>query len=156
MLNGFTVAHTFCIYISCGHDFFRFSFCQTEPALMFDSVYAFAAGLTALDRSHTLRPTNLSCEMESPWHDGSSLYNYINSASIHGLTGRVEFTDGKRTNFKIDLLKLKRERIEKVGHWSSTDGINITDPTAFYETNAKNITLIVMTREVCLGFFFYK
>lgn len=48
----------------------------------------------------------------------------------------------------MDLLKLKREKLQKVGYWSSEHGINVTDPTAFYETNAKNITLIVMTREV--------
>lgn len=51
---------------------------------MFDSVYVFAAGLTALDRSHSLKPTNLSCELEHPWHDGMSLYNYINSVSSYG------------------------------------------------------------------------
>lgn len=69
---------------------------------------------------------------------------------MHGLTGHIEFNEGKRSNFKIDLLKLKREQIQKVGHWSPADGINVTDPTAFYETNATNITLIVMTREVSL------
>lgn len=71
-------------------------------------------------------------------------------ASIPGLTGRIEFNEGKRSNFQIDLLKLKRERVEKVGYWSPDSGINITDTSAFYETNATNITLIVMTREVSL------
>lgn len=69
-------------------------------------------------------------------------------SSIQGLTGRIEFNEGKRSNFQIDLLKLKRERVEKVGYWSPDSGINITDTSAFYETNATNITLIVMTREV--------
>lgn len=54
---------------------------QTEPALMFDAVYVFAAGLTALDRSSTLKSVNLSCELEQPWHDGLSLYNYLTSVS---------------------------------------------------------------------------
>ena len=67
---------------------------------------------------------------------------------MHGLTGSIEFNEGKRNNFKIDLLKLKREHLQKVGYWNPTDGINITDPDAFYESNAANITLIVMTREV--------
>lgn len=48
----------------------------------------------------------------------------------------------------MDLLKLKREEIQKVGYWSPTDGISITDPTTFYESNTTNITLIVITREV--------
>ncbi|XP_063698938.1 glutamate receptor ionotropic, kainate 2 [Culicoides brevitarsis] len=120
---------------------------QTEPALMYDSVALFAAGLQSLDRSHKLKPVNLSCEQETPWEDGTSLYNYLNSATINGLTGRIEFEEGKRNNFKIDLLKLKKENLVKVGEWTSNDGINITDPQAFYETTVTNITLIVMTRE---------
>lgn len=54
---------------------------QAEPALMYDSVHVFAKGLSALDRSHVLKPANLSCDLEQPWDDGLSLYNYINSVS---------------------------------------------------------------------------
>ena len=64
------------------------------------------------------------------------------------MTGRVEFKEGKRSNFKLDLLKLKKEKLQKVGQWNPFSGINITDPNAFYETNTNNITLVVMTREV--------
>lgn len=71
----------------------------------------------------------------------------------HGLTGHIEFREGKRNNFKLDLLKLKKEELRKVGHWSPGKGINITDPTAFYESSVTNITLIVMTREVNLSKF---
>lgn len=46
---------------------------------MYDSVAVFAAGLQALDRSHKLKPINLSCEQETPWEDGTSLYNYLNA-----------------------------------------------------------------------------
>lgn len=56
---------------------------QAEPALMFDSVYVFAKGLAALDQSHVLRLVNLSCDIEQPWDDGLSLYNYINAVSTH-------------------------------------------------------------------------
>ncbi|XP_029168398.1 glutamate receptor ionotropic, kainate 2-like isoform X3 [Nylanderia fulva] len=120
---------------------------QAEPALVYDSVQVFAHGLAALDRSHDLRPANLSCEKEEPWDDGLSLYNYINAAGLHGLTGHIEFNEGKRTNFKLDLLKLKKEELVKVGEWKSGSGINVTDLDAFYETTATNITLVVMTRE---------
>ncbi|XP_050301823.1 glutamate receptor ionotropic, kainate 2 isoform X1 [Anthonomus grandis grandis] len=121
---------------------------QAEPALMYDSVYVFAKGLATLDSGHSIRPTNLSCDIEKPWDDGLSLYNYLDSVSkLHGLTGNLEFQEGKRSNFKVDLLKLKKEDIKKVGTWSMADGINITDPNAFYDQNAPNITLIVMTRE---------
>ncbi|XP_043496158.1 glutamate receptor ionotropic, kainate 2 isoform X7 [Polistes fuscatus] len=120
---------------------------QAEPALVYDSVQVFAHGLAALDRSHDLRPANLSCEKEEPWDDGLSLYNYINSAGLHGLTGHIEFNEGKRNNFKLDLLKLKKEDLVKVGEWKPGSGVNITDVGAFYETTATNITLVVMTRE---------
>ncbi|XP_020711610.2 glutamate receptor ionotropic, kainate 2 isoform X9 [Athalia rosae] len=120
---------------------------QAEPALMYDSVQVFAHGLAALDRSHVLRPANLSCDKEEPWDDGLSLYNYINAAGLHGLTGHIEFNEGKRNNFKLDLLKLKREELVKVGEWKPGSGVNVTDVGAFYETTAANITLVVMTRE---------
>ncbi|XP_011061864.1 PREDICTED: glutamate receptor ionotropic, kainate 2 isoform X3 [Acromyrmex echinatior] len=120
---------------------------QAEPALVYDSVQVFAHGLAALDRSHDLRPANLSCEKEEPWDDGLSLYNYINAAGLHGLTGHIEFNEGKRNNFKLDLLKLKKEELVKVGEWKSGSGINVTDLDAFYETTTTNITLVVMTRE---------
>ncbi|KAF5284017.1 hypothetical protein FQR65_LT13624 [Abscondita terminalis] len=121
---------------------------QAEPALVFDSVYVFAKGLSGMESGHTIKPTNLSCDLEKPWDDGLSLYNYIDAvAGLQGLTGNIEFNEGKRTNFKLDLLKLKKEEIKKVGHWTSSGGINITDPNAFYERHAPNITLVVMTRE---------
>ncbi|XP_053978653.1 glutamate receptor ionotropic, kainate 2 isoform X3 [Hylaeus volcanicus] len=120
---------------------------QAEPALVYDSVQVFAHGLAALDRSHDLRPVNLSCEKEEPWDDGLSLYNYINAAGLHGLTGHIEFNEGKRNNFKLDLLKLKKEDLVKVGEWKPGSGVNVTDVGAFYETTATNITLVVMTIE---------
>lgn len=52
---------------------------QAEPALMFDSVYVFAKALTAMDSSHTINPANLSCDLEKPWDDGLTLYNYIDA-----------------------------------------------------------------------------
>ncbi|CAB3377028.1 Hypothetical predicted protein [Cloeon dipterum] len=119
---------------------------QAESALMFDSVYVFAKGLAALDQGHVLKPANLSCELEHPWEDGLSLYNYLNTASLHGLTGHIEFTEGRRSGFKLDLLKLKREQLQMVGQWNMGQGVNITDPAAFYESSVNNITLIVMTR----------
>nr|XP_015833572.1 PREDICTED: glutamate receptor ionotropic, kainate 2 isoform X2 [Tribolium castaneum] len=118
---------------------------QAEPALMFDSVYVFAKGLAAMG---SIKPMNLSCDVEKPWDDGSSLYNYLGDVDdLRGLTGNIEFNGGKRSNFKLDLLKLKKEEIRKVGQWTPSGGVNITDPNAFYESHAPNITLVVMTRE---------
>lgn len=72
----------------------------------------------------------------------------ILQSGLQGLTGNIEFNEGKRSNFKLDLLKLKKEEIRKVGQWTPAEGVNITDPSAFYDIRFPNITLIVMTREV--------
>ncbi|KAH0568165.1 hypothetical protein KQX54_019208 [Cotesia glomerata] len=69
------------------------------------------------------------------------------SAGLNGLTGRIEFNEGKRNNFKLDLLKLKKEELVKVGEWRPGLGINVTDLEAFYDKTYANITLVVMTRE---------
>lgn len=74
--------------------------------------------------------------------------NCILQAGLHGLTGHIEFNEGKRNNFKLDLLKLKREDLVKVGEWKPGSGVNVTDVGAFYDSTATNITLVVMTREV--------
>jgi len=75
---------------------------------------------------------------------------FLLQAGLHGLTGHIEFNEGKRNNFKLDLLKLKKEELVKVGEWKSGSGINVTDLDAFYETTTTNITLVVMTREVMI------
>ncbi|XP_023228291.1 glutamate receptor ionotropic, kainate 2-like [Centruroides sculpturatus] len=118
---------------------------KVEPALMYDSVYALAHGIHSLHLGATLRPTNVSCEDEVPWNDGSSLFNYINSAEFRGLTGKIQFKEGRRNSLKLDLLKLRDKKLEKVGEWSTTNGLNITNHTVFHEFSVTNITLKVTT-----------
>ncbi|XP_055939861.1 glutamate receptor ionotropic, kainate 2-like isoform X2 [Argiope bruennichi] len=120
---------------------------KTEPALIYDSVYALAWGLNALQGGTTLRPVNVSCEEEVPWTDGSSLFNYINSVEFCGLTGKIQFKEGRRSNLKLDLLKLRQNSMEKVGEWSTNFGLNITNHQAFHEFGTTNITLRVTTIE---------
>lgn len=118
---------------------------QAEPALMYDSVQVFAVGLRTLEQSHALRPANLSCELEHPWDGGLSLINYINSVEIKGISGPIEFKEGQRIQFKLDLLKLKQHSLVKVGEWQPSSGINVTDTSAFFEPGLTNVTLVVIT-----------
>ncbi|PNF31224.1 Glutamate receptor ionotropic, kainate 2, partial [Cryptotermes secundus] len=118
---------------------------QAEPALMFDSVHVFAVGLQMLEQSHTLRLSNVSCEEELPWDGGLSLINYINSVEMRGLTGPIEFKEGRRIQFKLDLLKLKQHALVKVGEWSPGAGVNVTDRSAFFDPGTMNVTLVVIT-----------
>ncbi|GLD57768.1 glutamate receptor ionotropic, kainate 3, partial [Lates japonicus] len=46
-----------------------------------------------------------------------------------GLTGRLSFnkTTGLRTDFDLDIISLKEDGLEKVGKWSASGGLNITE-----------------------------
>ena len=81
-----------------------------------------------------------------PWNGGSTLLNYISTIKFKGLTGPVSFAESKRTNFKLDLLKLKDDKMTKVGEWTPLTGLNISDKYAFLQGKPPNITLRVMTR----------
>ncbi|XP_024938377.1 glutamate receptor ionotropic, kainate 2 isoform X3 [Cephus cinctus] len=118
---------------------------QAESALMYDSVQVFAVGLRTLEQSHALRPANLSCELEHPWDGGLSLINYINSVEMKGISGPIEFKEGRRIQFKLDLLKLKQHSLVKVGEWRPDAGVNVTDTAAFFEPGDVNVTLVVIT-----------
>ncbi|KAI5739282.1 hypothetical protein M8J77_017278 [Diaphorina citri] len=118
---------------------------SSDAALMYDAVYVFAVGLQTLEQSHSLQLTNLSCEEETPWDAGLSLINYVNSVEIKGLTGPIEFKEGKRVDFKMDLLKLKQHSLVKVGEWETGSGVNISDPGAFFDSSTMNVTLVVVT-----------
>ncbi|XP_017467765.1 PREDICTED: glutamate receptor ionotropic, kainate 2-like isoform X2 [Rhagoletis zephyria] len=118
---------------------------QTEPALAYDSVYIFAIGLKTLEQSHALRISNVSCEDETPWEGGLSLINYINSVEWRGLTGPIQFKEGRRVQFKLDLVKLRQHSIVKVGEWTPQTRLNITEPSLFFDAGTMNVTLVVIT-----------
>jgi len=64
---------------------------------------------------------------------------------IKGLTGPIQFKGGQRTDFKLDLMKLKQHTLTKVGEWTPGLGVNLTDMSAFHDTAPYNITLVVVT-----------
>ncbi|XP_043242280.1 glutamate receptor ionotropic, kainate 2-like isoform X2 [Amphibalanus amphitrite] len=119
---------------------------ESEPALVYDSVLVFARALTAMQDGVQFRSSGVSCGREQPWVDGSSLFNYINAVrELRGLTGPIQFSEGKRTTFKLDLLKLKQHDLVKVGEWTPAGQVNITDYEAFYDPGSLNVTLVVTT-----------
>jgi len=120
---------------------------ETEPAMVYDSVHVFARGLEAATvEGPELRIRNLSCEEELPWKEGSTLFNYISGVDFKGLTGPIKFKEGKRVDFKLDLLKLKTAKLQKVGEWTPGGSLVITDKYAFTEGRPPNITLKVLSR----------
>ena len=65
-----------------------------------------------------------------------------------GLTGPIQFSGGRRTRLKLDLMKLTSAGMKKVGWWSVKTGVNVTDSSAFYGTGLPNVTLLVSTIQV--------
>lgn len=62
-----------------------------------------------------------------------------------GITGPIEFKEGRRIQFKLDLIKLKQHSIVKVGEWTPQIGLNITDRSLLFDTGTMNVTLVVIT-----------
>lgn len=86
---------------------------------------------------------NFDSYLNSIWPPCSFL-----QVEYRGLTGPVQFREGRRTNFKFDLLKLKSHALVKVGEWTPRSGVNITDSVAFFDAGTMNVTLVVTTNLV--------
>lgn len=62
-----------------------------------------------------------------------------------GISGQIEFKEGQRNTFKLDVMKLKQNFFVKCGEWSQSTGLNITDYEVLFEGNQMNTTLVVVT-----------
>ena len=69
------------------------------------------------------------------------------------MTGPIQFKEGRRIQFKLDLVKLKQHSIVKVGEWSPQSRLNITEPSLFFDTGSMNVTMVVITILVNLTVF---
>lgn len=82
--------------------------------------------------------------------NGTSLLIIISSTSQvewRGLTGRIELKEGRRVQFKLDLMRLKQlqHSIVKVGEWTPETRLNITDRSVFFDASPMNVTLVAIT-----------
>ena len=95
---------------------------DTTPALIYDSVNAFALALNELTSVQQVYQSNLDCSGEQTWVHGNSLMNYMKMVEFIGLTGPIKFdTSGLRTQFELDLMELQVDGLERVGSWNSLD-----------------------------------
>lgn len=62
-----------------------------------------------------------------------------------GLTGRIKLKEGRRVQFKLDLMRLKQHAIVKVGEWTPESRLNITDRSVFFDASPMNVTLVAIT-----------
>lgn len=123
----------------------------TETALMYDAVYLFARGLHGVQNAKNMNfRQNIMCNSSTSWEDGISLLNYMKTMDFEGLTGRIHFGKyGERSHFTLDITKLDKPGLRKIGTWHSNTGVNITEDV---KENLKKIsdhlankTLIVTT-----------
>lgn len=72
----------------------------------------------------------------------SPFYLYIKRKQVEfkGISGQIEFKEGQRNTFKLDLIKLKQNLFVKCGEWSNPSGLNITDYDSLFEGNQMNTT----------------
>lgn len=75
------------------------------------------------------------------------VYNMLHLLQVEtkGLSGPIEFKEGRRIGFKLDVVKLKEHSVMKVGEWSPTTRLNISDNAAFFDSASLNVTLVVIT-----------
>lgn len=67
---------------------------------------------------------------------------------VFTFAGKIRFNEGNRTSLKLDLLKLRQDRLVKVGEWTSQKRLSIINHGAFHDFGTTNITLRVTTIEV--------
>ncbi|XP_049883577.1 glutamate receptor ionotropic, kainate 2 [Pectinophora gossypiella] len=120
---------------------------KTEPALLYDAVQVLALALAS---TKEVTSANVSCDTETPWAHGNTLLENVNKIQAQGLTGPLEFKNGVRTNFNLQLMRLvggESGGPVLSGHWSPGEGLTITDPAAYRRDPPPNVTLTVVTRE---------
>lgn len=76
--------------------------------------------------------------------------------AFQGLTGKISFKEGNRANMRMDLLKLRNYRLERVGEWYHSESLlNITNQEAFNQYKMKNVSLRVTVVLVCFVFLLF-
>uniref|UniRef100_A0A3Q4AA95 Glutamate receptor n=1 Tax=Mola mola TaxID=94237 RepID=A0A3Q4AA95_MOLML len=98
----------------------------TDAALTYDAVH-----IVSVSYQHAPQMTvnSLQCHRHKPWRFGGRFMSFIKESHWDGLTGRLSFnkTSGLRTDFDLDIVSLKEDGLEKVGKWSASGGLNITE-----------------------------
>ena len=99
----------------------------TEVALMYDGVFLTALALHEVGKAKVVTTDKeLSCSKSKSWADGLSVLNYIKTMDFEGLTGRVHFENGQRKDFRLEVIELTKNGLEKTGTWNPKQKINIT------------------------------
>ncbi|XP_061145491.1 glutamate receptor ionotropic, kainate 3 isoform X1 [Syngnathus typhle] len=98
----------------------------TDAALTYDAVHIVSV---SFQNAPQMTVNSLQCHRHKPWRFGGRFMSFIKESHWDGLTGRLSFnkTTGLRTDFDLDIVSLKEDGLEKVGKWSASGGLNITE-----------------------------
>ncbi|XP_051576568.1 glutamate receptor ionotropic, kainate 3-like [Myxocyprinus asiaticus] len=118
----------------------------TDAALTYDAVH-----IVSVSYQHAPQMTvnSLQCHRHKPWRFGGRFMSFIKESHWDGLTGRLCFnrTTGLRTDFDLDIVSLKEDGLQKVGKWSASGGLNITEVS---RQNGMNITDSLSNRSLVI------
>ncbi|XP_050429052.1 glutamate receptor ionotropic, kainate 2-like isoform X4 [Adelges cooleyi] len=101
---------------------------KTETALMYDAVNLFATSLHGLVATQSMKSQQISCRRIQPWMHGFSLINYMRVVELDGLTGKMRFDNvtGNRNFFKLDVVKVHDNTMQRLGSWDPERGMSYT------------------------------
>lgn len=54
---------------------------------------------------------------------GFKLFNFMKLQDYEGVTGKVEFTNASRTQFRLEILELTKGEFKKIGYWDTTEKV---------------------------------
>ncbi|XP_044590291.1 glutamate receptor ionotropic, kainate 3-like isoform X2 [Cotesia glomerata] len=97
---------------------------RTEWALIYDAVQLFSRAFTQLEEAVEGDVKELACDGIDNWDHGASLGNFIRATEMKGLTGLIKFhTNGFRSDFKLNVVRLTTDGLKTIGNWNSTGKI---------------------------------
>ncbi|XP_071951840.1 glutamate receptor 3-like isoform X2 [Antedon mediterranea] len=95
---------------------------ESTAILTYDMVDTIVEALRlAEEKNVSLIAPPMDCQEKIAWSKGPLMLEYMKKVDIQGLSGRVAFNDaGDRTNYTLDVLKLRSRGLEKIGVWNSS------------------------------------
>lgn len=134
-----------------------------QSALVYDAVNLLASTIEELDRGQSISSQpGLSCDsLSDTWQYGSSMINYMRSASFQGITGKVTFDlSGKRTGITLDVVSLSERGLEYIGKWNETAERSLEIDTdifnRFYVAETDTIDTLIVTTKRTMPYFMLK
>ncbi|CRL04875.1 CLUMA_CG017927, isoform A [Clunio marinus] len=102
-----------------------------EAALVHDAVQLYFNGLQSIGHNYRFQKTTHNCSEPrsgSKSNFGFQLINFLKNQEFDGATGKVVFNNilpnkGGRTEFRIEILEMVKDKFISIGHWDTTEKV---------------------------------